>query len=121
MSRTRYEVGQIIRDYSGEFFTSFQTVGQVHKSFGMMAARCRTRYLRGHVEVRPECGEMRVSYNCFRDRHCPKCQNKERALWVEMRKDEVMPGVKYFHTVFTIPDSLHPIAMSHQAMFYDQG
>ena len=44
MSRTRYEVGQIIRDYSGDFFARFQTVGQVHKSFGRMAL-CRTRYL----------------------------------------------------------------------------
>ena len=120
MSRTKYEVGKVIRDYGADFLSRFPVVEQVRKSFGMMS-RCRTRYLRGHVEVCPECGEMRVSYNCFRDRHCPKCQNKERALWVEMRKDEVMPGVKYFHTVFTIPDSLHPIAMSHQAMFYDQG
>jgi len=50
MSRTRYEVGQIIRDYSGDFFARFQTVGQVHKSFARMAL-CRTRYLGGHVEV----------------------------------------------------------------------
>lgn len=42
------------------------------------------------------------------DRHCPKCQNKEREVWIEMRKEEVMPGVKYFHVVFIIPDSLHP-------------
>lgn len=35
-----------------------------------------------------------------------------------MRKEEVMPGVKYFHVVFTIPDSLHPIAMLHQRLFY---
>lgn len=118
MSRTRYEVGQIIRDWGGEFLSRFEVVGQVRKSFGRMSL-CRTRYLGGHVEVCPECGEVHVSYNSCRDRHCPKCQNKERAVWVEMRKDEVMPGVKYFHTVFTVPHSLHPIAMSHQAMFYD--
>nr|WP_294701181.1 hypothetical protein [uncultured Prevotella sp.] len=39
-------------------------------------------------------------------------------MWIEMRKEEVMPGVKYFHVVFTIPDSLHPIAMLHQRLFY---
>lgn len=42
------------------------------------------------------------------DRHCPKCQNKECEVWIEMRKEEVMPGVKYFHVVFIIPDGLHP-------------
>lgn len=118
MSRPRYEVGQIIRDWGDEFFARCQVAEPVRKSYGRMRV-CRTRHLGGHVEVCPECGEVHVSYNSCRDRHCPKCQNKERALWVEMRKDEVIPGVKYFHVVFTAPHCLHPIAMSHQAMFYD--
>ena len=118
MSRPRFEVGQVIRDWGGEFLSRFQTVGQVRKSFARMAL-CRTRWLGGHAEVCPKCGEIRVSYNSCRDRHCPKCQNKERAAWVEMRREEVLPGVKYFHAVFTVPHCLHPVAMSHQALFYD--
>ena len=27
-------------------------------------------------------------------------------------------GVKYFHVVFTVPDCLHPIAITRQALFY---
>lgn len=81
-------------------------------------AMCRTSLLGGHREVCPDCGEIRVSYNSCRDRHCPKCQHKERETWIEMRREEVIPGVKYFHVVFTIPDSLHPLAMSNQALFY---
>ena len=118
MSRPRYEVGQVIRDWGAEFLSRFDVVEQVRKSFGRMAL-CRTRWLGGHVEACPECGEIHVSYNSCRDRHCPKCQNKERALWVEMRREEVIPGVKYFHVVFTVPHCLHPTAMSHQALFYD--
>ena len=117
MTRPRYEVGQIIRDWSSEFYAQHSVVPQVRKSFGAMAV-CRTRALGGHVEVCPECGEIHVSYNSCRDRHCPKCQNKEREVWIEMRKEEILPGVKYFHVVFTIPDCLHSIAMSHQALFY---
>jgi len=118
MSRPRFEVGQIIRDHGEDFFSRFpNVVPQVRKSFAAMAL-CRTRALGGHVEVCPECGEIHVSYNSCRDRHCPKCQNKEREVWIEMRKEEVIPRVKYFHVVFTIPDCLHPIAMAHQALFY---
>lgn len=117
MTRPRYEVGQIIRDWSSEFYARHAAVPQVRKSLGAMAV-CRTRALGGHVEVCPECGEIHVSYNSCRDRHCPKCQNKERELWIQMRKEEILPGVKYFHVVFTVPDCLHPIAMSHQALFY---
>lgn len=117
MSRPNYEVGQIIRDYGEEFCKKHNVVFQVRKTFAALAV-CRTGQLGGHVEVCPECGEIHVSYNSCRDRHCPKCQNKEREAWIEMRKEEVMPGVKYFHVVFTIPDCLHPIAMLHMPVFY---
>ena len=117
MPRTRFEVGQIIRDWSGSFYAKHHVVPQVRKSFASMAL-CRTRALGGHVEVCPECGEVHVSYNSCRDRHCPKCQNKEREVWIQMRREEVLPGVKYFHVVFTVPVCLHPLAMQHQALFY---
>ena len=117
MTRPQYEIGQIIRDWSSGFIARHSVVPQVRRSFGAMAV-CRTRALGGHVEVCPECGEIRVSYNSCRDRHCPKCQNKEREVWIEMRREEILPGVKYFHVVFTIHDCLHSIAMSHQALSY---
>lgn len=117
MGRTRFDVGQVIRDWSGSFYAKHRVVPQVRKSFAAMAM-CRTRDLGGHVEVCPECGEVHVSYNSCRDRHCPKCQNKEREMWIQMRKEEILPGVKYFHVVFTVPDCLHPLAMPNQALFY---
>lgn len=117
MTRPRFEVGQIIRAYGKEFFAQCPCVPQVHKTFAALAA-CRTRQLGGHVEVCPECGEIHVSYNSCRDRHCPKCQNKEREVWIEMRKEEIIPGVKYFHVVFTVPDCLHTLAMENMALFY---
>ncbi len=117
MGRTRFDVGQVIREWSGSFYAKHRVVPQVRKSFAAMAM-CRTRDLGGHVEVCPECGEVHVSYNSCRDRHCPKCQNKEREMWIQMRKEEILPGVKYFHVVFTVPDCLHPLAMPNQALFY---
>ena len=70
MSRTKFDVGQIIRDYSEDFYKKYTVVPQVRKSFTAMA-NCRTKILGGHVEVCPECGDKHVSYNSCRDRHCP--------------------------------------------------
>lgn len=117
MNRPQFEVGQIIRDFGEEFFDAHSVVGQVKRAFVAMAA-CRTAKLGGHVEVCPECGEIHISYNSCRDRHCPKCQNKDREVWIEARREEIITGVKYFHVVFTVPHCLNPLAMSHQAMFY---
>lgn len=116
-TRPRHEVAEVIRGWGKEFFDKHDVVPQVHKSFNQMAL-CRTSALGGHVEQCSECGKLHISYNSCRDRHCPKCQNKEREQWIELRREEVLPGVKYFHVVFTVPDCLHGIAMTNQALFY---
>lgn len=115
--RTRFDIGEIIRCHGGEFLGKHNVVAPVRKAFTHMAL-CRTSALGGHVEVCPECGDMHVSYNSCRDRHCPKCQNKEREEWINCRREEIIP-VKYFHVVFTLPACLHPVAMAHQSIFYD--
>ena len=76
--RTRFDIGEIIRCHGGEFLSKHHAVPAVERAFWHMA-QCRTSALGGHVEVCPECGDMHISYNSCRDRHCPKCQNKERS------------------------------------------
>lgn len=115
--RTRFDIGEIIRCHGGEFLCKHNVVAPVRRAFTHMAL-CRTSALGGHVEVCPECGDMHISYNSCRDRHCPKCQNKEREEWINCRREEIIP-VKYFHVVFTLPACLHSVAMAHQAIFYD--
>lgn len=115
--RTKFDIGQIIRCHGDEFLSKHQVVPAVRRAFAHIA-QCRTSALGGHVEVCPECGDMHISYNSCRDRHCPKCQNKEREEWINCRREEIIP-VKYFHVVFTLPACLHPVAMANQAIFYD--
>ena len=115
--RTPFDIGQIIREHGSEFLCKHLVVTPVRKAFSHLAL-CRTKALGGHVEACPECGELKISYNSCRDRHCPKCQNKEREQWIDFRKEEIIPA-KYFHVVFTIPACLNPLAMAHQAIFYD--
>lgn len=115
--KTRFDIGQIIRCHGEEFLCKHNVAAPVVKAFAHMA-QCRTSALGGHVEVCPECGDMHISYNSCRDRHCPKCQNKEREEWINCRREEIIPA-KYFHVVFTVPACLHPLAMAHQRDFYD--
>jgi hypothetical protein len=80
--------------------------------------RCRTSELGGHKDVCTSCGYMRVSYNSCRNRHCPKCQGKNREAWIQKREEELLP-VPYFHVVFTLPDVLNGLAMQHPKAVYD--
>lgn len=80
--------------------------------------RCRTSDLGGHVDACTDCGTVRISYNSCRNRHCPKCQGKNREKWLADREAELLP-VPYFHVVFTLPDTLNQLAMHQPKAVYD--
>ena len=79
---------------------------------------CRTAALGGHVDQCNHCGHQTISYNSCRNRHCPKCQSLATAQWLEERRGELLP-VEYFHVVFTLPDSLAPLALQNQRVVYN--
>jgi len=72
----------------------------------------------GHVDRCDQCGHIRISYNSCRNRHCPKCQNTQREAWIENRKRDLLP-VPYFHVVFTVPDKLNGLFLSHPVELYN--
>ena len=80
--------------------------------------KCRTSALGGHIDACDECGNISISYNSCRNRHCPKCQGRNREQWIENRETELLP-VPYFHVVFTLPDVLNKTALHEPKMLYD--
>jgi hypothetical protein len=79
---------------------------------------CRTAALGGHLEKCDHCDATRNAYNSCRNRHCPKCQNSDRAKWLESRKAELLP-VEYFHVVFTVPEQIAQIAFYNKETVYN--
>jgi Putative transposase/Transposase zinc-binding domain len=73
---------------------------------------CRTASLGGHLRRCDSCGHETPFYNSCRNRHCPKCQSLDQALWVEARLHDLLP-VPYFHNVFTFPHCLNPFFLRH--------
>jgi hypothetical protein len=78
---------------------------------------CRTAELGGHVDQCDQCGGLRISYNSCRNRHCPKCQCLDKEGWLEARKRDILL-TPYFHSVFTVPEGLKPLALRNQAVIY---
>ena len=79
---------------------------------------CRTAALGGHVDACDGCGNISISYNSCRNRHCPKCQGHKREEWIQKREADLLP-CSYFHLVFTLPHQLNAIALQQPAMVYD--
>ena len=114
--KPRFEVGQVLRQHwdwaksNGRF--------NAHQLRNLRAlSLCRTAEMGGHVDACNHCGCIRISYNSCRNRHCPKCQAKEREEWILRRQADLLP-VPYFHMVFTLPSALNPYCLRHPAELY---
>lgn len=78
----------------------------------------RTAELGGHIDACDSCGNINISYNSCRNRHCPKCQGNKREDWIQARSTELLP-VPYFHVVFTLPDSINSLAIYQPKIVYN--
>ena len=58
-------------------------------------------------------------YNSCGDRHCPLCAGAKRADWLNSTSELLLPGIKYFQVVFTIPDKLSSLALGNREAIYN--
>jgi hypothetical protein len=118
MTRPRLEVADVIRQHGDAFMERYGgMLSSVQRRALRDIAACRTAALGGHVDICDQCGHQQIAYNSCRNRHCPKCQATAAADWMEARKAELLP-TEYFHTVFTLPATLGPIALQNPRVVY---
>ncbi len=110
------ELQDIFQQYGQSFLHNRKLPKNVRKAMSAIE-RCRTGALGAHTDTCDECGYSRISYNSCRNRHCPKCQTLTKERWIEARKEDLL-NVKYFHVVFTIPDTLNGMAFQNQEIIY---
>lgn len=112
----RHEVAGILKKYGRSFKKQYKLPAH-HLRTLRAIEQCRTAALGGHVDACTSCGQVRVSYNSCRNRHCPKCQGTNREQWLMDREAELLP-VPYFHLVFTLPHALNKLCMHHPKAMY---
>jgi hypothetical protein len=116
MARAAFEVADIFRRHGAAYRAQHRVPLEQHRLMRAIEI-CRTAALGGHIEFCGHCQHERNSYNSCRNRHCPKCLNRERNKWLARRKGELLP-VEYFHAVFTIPEQLNRLALANKETVY---
>ena len=111
------ELQDVFAEY-GEAYLENHSASYIQLKTMSAIKECRTSALGGHLDVCDECEFERISYNSCRNRHCPKCQTLNKERWIDARKDDLL-NVGYFHVVFTIPDTLNPVAYQNQRVVYN--
>jgi hypothetical protein len=79
--------------------------------------KCRTKALGGHLDWCMECRKLHLQFNSCRNRHCTTCQGHKQHQWIAARTQELL-AVPYFHVVFTLPDTLNPVAIHYPQVLY---
>ena len=117
MEPPKLEVADVFRTY-WDSYTRTTLVPPLQTKVARDIMRCRTAALGGHLYRCADCNHSEQSYNSCRNRHCPKCQGKETARWVDDRTADLV-AVPYFHTVFTLPDTLNILVLSNKRLMYE--
>lgn len=112
----RNELGDILREHAADFLSG-HTLCPVQLKAMQDIMGCRTAQMKGHLVQCDRCGYREQSYNSCRNRHCNKCQYIRQQVWADSLKGRLLPG-KYFHLVFTVPDSLNPLFYLNQQECY---
>jgi hypothetical protein len=89
MSRPLLEVADVLRRFEGAYRQNHGGLSRDQARVVRALIQCRTAALGGHVDACEACGGRQISYNSCRDRHCPKCQARATAEWLEREQTPV--------------------------------
>ena len=116
--KSSIEVADIFRTFGAAYLAQYGDQTSREQRRAMRAIEvCRTAELGGHVDECDHCGQVRISYNSCRNRHCPKCQTLDKERWLEARAEDLLP-IPYFHVVFTLPQELGGLALRNPQVVY---
>jgi len=102
--RGENDLGSIVRKFLPELLKT-RGISKYQLKVLRALANCRTTEMGGSAMACSDCGSVHYVLHSCRNRHCPRCQGIDKELWIEDRKQELLP-VKYFHVVFTVPHEL---------------
>ena len=119
VTKPQFEIGRLIEQYR-QPLEGMGYLNAHHKRVFTNLQNCRTPKLGYHREEcdNEQCKHGLYSYNSCRDRHCPKCNGMKREKWLMDRKQDLMP-VKYFHTVFTVPEQVNDLFVHYPVPLYN--
>ena len=88
--RIKATLGAIFRAFGSGYLARRGATDRQYVVMKRVAA-CRTSVLGGHEYQCDSCGRTAIAWNSCRDRHCPACQGRETAEWVDAMRERILP------------------------------
>ena len=116
--KPEYPIRSIFQNYYASYAASHAVSAEQAKAAGCIKD-CKTGKLGYSVSVCPDCGHLRVHACSCNNRDCPSCQAPLEHKWVMERNSELVPGIAYYHVIFTLPHELNGLILENQKLMYD--
>ena len=108
-------LGEILKE-NIDWIISSKLFSNEQKKAAFMIANCKTEKLGGYLDYCPTCNKVvEFRYCSCNNRNCPNCQYPMQQKWVEMRKNELIPDIPYYHIILTCPHELNPLFQENQS------
>ena len=75
--------------------------------------KCKTGELGYNISYCEDCGFPQIHAVSCNNRSCPCCQAPLTKKWELERNSEMIPGIAYYHVVFTIPHELNTLVRAN--------
>ena len=110
-------LAEVLRHFGAEYLRSHGLSTAQARAWRAIVA-CRTSALGGQQLRCDGCGSEQWRWHSCRNRHCPRCQARQRDAWRAARLRELL-DVPYCNLVFTLPQELNALAAVHPRSVYD--
>jgi hypothetical protein len=110
-------LAEVLQHFGPRYLRSHAVSGPQARAWRAIVA-CRTPALGGGRLRCDGRGAQQWRWHSCRNRHCPRCQNRDRDAWTSARVAELL-DVPYCHLVFTLPHELNRLAAVHARWVYD--
>ena len=112
-------LGDIAREFGDAYLREHRAESSLDQLRVLGLLRACGQGSLGHFEWGCEqCHQRHFTPRTCGNRHCPACQPGRAAAWLEQQVTKLLP-VPYFLLTFTLPHTLHPLAIQHPREVYE--
>lgn len=113
-----YPIREAFRRFLPGYLKRHSVSSQQYKT-AVCISKCKTGELGYNISYCENCGYQEIHACSCNNRHCPCCQAPVEQAWIQSRNSELIKGVAYYHTVFTVPMELNDLIYENQTLLYN--
>lgn len=114
-----YPIREIFRRFYPSYLEQHPHLSAEQQRTAQSIMSCKTGELGYSVSYCEDCGYPEIHAVSCNNRSCPCCQAPLEKKWELERNTELIPGIAYFHVVFTVPHKLNPLIKANPKKLLD--